>query len=154
MNIIFENATIQDFKSLLATVNEFYRYMAEEKNETFDPEKSIDAAKKHLRKFLKEKNCNFLLCKSEEAVLGYSFISIEKENSNISYINELFVVAQERSKGIGYSLLLESIKYLTSKNCKKIILTVSTKNRSAMNLYRKVGFSVDEFYYVDMNMTI
>ncbi|WP_374756324.1 GNAT family N-acetyltransferase [Dyadobacter psychrotolerans] len=51
-------------------------------------------------------------------------------------------------------LLLESLKWLKSENCKETILTVNTKNKSAMKLYRKVGFSFSKFYYIDMNKTL
>ncbi|TDE12308.1 GNAT family N-acetyltransferase [Dyadobacter psychrotolerans] len=102
MDLKFINATIQDTESLLVTVNKFYEYLAEEKNEPFDFKKSSSKNRRYIKKFLLQDNRNYIVCTRGEAVLGYSFISIEKGNLHLAYINEFFVIPDERRKGIGY----------------------------------------------------
>ncbi|MCF0056878.1 GNAT family N-acetyltransferase [Dyadobacter sp. CY356] len=154
MTLKYENATIEDFRSLIITVDEFYKYLAEEKNEVYDADKANTRNKRYLRKFLEDDNCTYIICKREKKIVGYGFLSIEKANQKVAYINEFFVLPEDRKKGIGYSILLESLKWLRSKNCKTTILSVNQKNKSAINLYQKAGFSLNEPSYVDMSFTI
>ena len=93
----------------------------------------------------------FTLWKKEEQnpFLGF-FLSIE-EDKIIAYllyteiydrieIEQFMVLDSFRNHGIGTQLLQKLIEYATDKQLQNITLEVREDNKSALHLYRKMGF--------------
>ena len=66
------------------------------------------------------------------------FLSFKKA-ADEGYIQNLAVLPEYRKKGIAFSLLKKLLE--SSKNLKFITLEVRQSNTSAINLYKKLGFS-------------
>ncbi|MEX0963924.1 MAG: GNAT family N-acetyltransferase [Pseudohongiellaceae bacterium] len=62
-------------------------------------------------------------------------------------IENLIVTKDERSRGIGKSLLLFARRLAESKNCYKVTLMTKEKGSDSDSFYRSVGFSSDEIGY-------
>lgn len=60
--------------------------------------------------------------------------------NDVAHIAELCVSPQYRRAGLGYELLRKSIETLRSAGAKRISLTVTTANESAVRLYERCGF--------------
>lgn len=56
------------------------------------------------------------------------------------YVSVLSVDEKHRGKGIGSSLLSESIEIAKRKNCRRVLLDVYRDNEAAIALYEKLGF--------------
>ncbi|WP_195914015.1 GNAT family N-acetyltransferase [Planomicrobium sp. YIM 101495] len=71
---------------------------------------------------------------------GYIYVEAEPEFGEASI--EFFAVEEsERGNGVGATLLTGALQWLfTFENMDSITLCVNSKNRSAINLYKKVGF--------------
>lgn len=80
-----------------------------------------------------------------DLVIGYLSYSIMYEKAEI---NNIYVLKQYRSQGIGSKLLDYLIK--KCKDCENITLEVRKDNESAIFLYKKYGFkevAIREKYY-------
>ena len=77
----------------------------------------------------------------------YIFLLIDNDNlvgSVACYGNEvddLFVNKKYQGRGIGKQLLLWAMKYIRNKNNLPIVLHVAAWNRTAIELYKSVGFT-------------
>jgi ribosomal protein S18 acetylase RimI-like enzyme len=66
---------------------------------------------------------------------------------DVGHIAELCVMPHSRRAGLGYELLRQSIQTLRKAGAKRISLSVTTANESALTLYRRCGFrEVRRFY--------
>lgn len=65
---------------------------------------------------------------------------IENAYQKMSYIDDVFVLKNYRNKGIATLLMKEFEKITKLKHYPKIRLGVNTKNASAIELYKKLGF--------------
>jgi ribosomal protein S18 acetylase RimI-like enzyme len=57
------------------------------------------------------------------------------------HITQICVAPSQRGKGIGYTLLRQSLLALAAHGCRTVGLTVTSKNSDAIRLYRQMGFS-------------
>ena len=58
-------------------------------------------------------------------------------------LNRIAVLKEFRRHNIAVSLLKTAIEHLLSEDCSKVILEVRSLNAAAINLYKKLGFTVD-----------
>jgi len=72
-------------------------------------------------------------------IVGYSLFHI---NKNSIYIADVYVSPKYRGKGIAMKLLAASENLKKRFKKKFVEVDVSKKNRSAYNLYKKLGFKV------------
>lgn len=98
--------------------------------------------------------------KSEKnSIVGYSMSRIEFGLSNFSFsftkkghIISIAVLNEYRKKGIGYSLMKETLERMRKMGAKEAYLEVRVTNYPAINLYKKLNFVVVnriEGYYSD-----
>ena len=73
----------------------------------------------------------------EDNIIGYNVIRLEDNSIEVGPIG---VLPTHRGKGLGRTLLLESINRITPKNQQTVWLTVSTGNTPAYKLYSNLGF--------------
>ena len=62
---------------------------------------------------------------------------------NIGYIEELYVLPEERNQKFATKLICETYKYFAQNNIKRVILTTEEHN---YNFYKKLGYKLDETY--------
>jgi ribosomal protein S18 acetylase RimI-like enzyme len=60
---------------------------------------------------------------------------------DIGHVTQICVAATERGKALGYELMRHSMLALAAHGCRKVSLTVTASNESAIRLYRQMGFS-------------
>ena len=82
-----------------------------------------------------------LMC-HEEKIVGYCWTEVTSDvEGRISMIGS---DPESRGKGIGRKVLLAGLAYLNSKGVSTAVLTVDSKNRTARNLYKSVGFKLSK----------
>ncbi|MFW9921652.1 MAG: GNAT family N-acetyltransferase [Candidatus Thorarchaeota archaeon] len=126
----FTNKQLEDvvFETFRASADEWVKSMSDpqlngsvqgwlKRDETFDPEASI-------------------VFKRDGAIIGYNVMRIEGDAIEVGPVG---VFPAYRGKGIGRSLILESIHRIPEDQY-RVWLTVSTGNTSAYNLYSHLGF--------------
>jgi diamine N-acetyltransferase len=60
------------------------------------------------------------------------------------YLDDLYVVASYRGKGIGRRLLEEIISIGKRENCKRLKWQVSKWNEAAISFYKNIGAAIDD----------
>ncbi len=102
-------------------------------------------------RFLKEESTIFLVLDDNNEALGFTqlypnFSSVSMKRDYI--LNDLFVTAAARGKGVGKALLLRAQEFSSKENAKGIMLETAFDN-PAQHLYEKLGWKkdVEVFYY-------
>jgi ribosomal protein S18 acetylase RimI-like enzyme len=139
--MIVRQATINDLEQLsilFAQYRVFY-------GQSFEP----GAAKLFLEvRLTKEESIVFIAIENEEVVgftqLYPSFSSVGMKK--IWILNDLFVSAGHRQKGIARSLINHVIEYSKTSGRRKVALSTAYDNINAQKLYESLGFVREDFY--------
>lgn len=65
-------------------------------------------------------------------------------------LNDLFVLAAVRAKGIGASLLHAARAHAIETGAVRLVLATAKDNRQAQSLYRKLGWQADSFLHFEL----
>lgn len=101
-------------------------------------------SKKYLQKLkdlLGEKKSFQMFAKDDNgAFAGYIASAEKKERPCLLWIVELFIDPKYQGRGVGSSLLEQTIQEAKKKNLDGLITQTEFENLPAQNLYKKVGF--------------
>jgi len=136
MEITIRNAVELDFPQIVELIRELAIF-----------EKTPQKMTNNVEKMTKEKEFfnSFVAETTDKKIVGYTtyihcyFTWVGKS----LYMDDLYVKPEFRGKGIGTKLLQQVIVYAKSSQCHKIRWQVSSWNTPAMDLYRKLGASID-----------
>lgn len=105
------------------------------------------------RNFIKER-----LSKDDSAIFAFfedsimrGFVQLYPSFSSVAmrrtyYLNDLFVSADFRRKGIAEVLINKSIDFAKENSAARITLCTQIENDAAKNLYNKCGFTINTAY--------
>jgi ribosomal protein S18 acetylase RimI-like enzyme len=93
---------------------------------------------KKLNNTIKGKNKRFIVKKNGELIGHIKLFNKKSPHNHIIELTSLIIKKEERGKGIAKQLIEYSIK--KNKNNKMFVLAVDTKNKKAIELYKKMGF--------------
>ena len=79
-----------------------------------------------------------IIANNSECDIGFITFDISSDTADIE---DVFVLPDYRKNGVGYALINNAFTYLRSKGVEKVFLEVRESNLSAINLYKKCGFS-------------
>ncbi|HEY0655143.1 MAG TPA: GNAT family N-acetyltransferase [Chryseosolibacter sp.] len=85
----------------------------------------------------------YVVLNDTEIIGTYRLIPKTHRQSHILYLGGFTVKTAMKGKGIGFEILMHIKQEAQKKNFKRIELTVDTDNRTAISLYRKVGFEIE-----------
>ncbi|MCF6095260.1 GNAT family N-acetyltransferase [Microaerobacter geothermalis] len=85
------------------------------------------------------------ILKSFEKEIGLAEVLRCFENPNEAYIYGVSIIPNYRGKGLGKFFVQHIIKDLSDMNFRRIVLTVSEENKSAIHLYTSLGFSTVDY---------
>ena len=74
----------------------------------------------------------------------YGF-GMNEELRKVASIEELYLDAPYRNRGIGQQILREIFEYARQQQCEEISLSVDAANTAAFSLYQKLGFSIRSY---------
>ena len=103
---------------------------------------------------LSSQNYIYLVAEIEQNIVGYAGASISYEQADILSV---CVNYDFRKRGIAFELMHKLTDFLKSKNVLEVFLEVEENNSSAINLYKKLGFtqiSKRKNYYGDKSALI
>lgn len=135
---------------------ELNEYLNDLSREKFDSTlsktwKRSEECKKYFSSFFEEDA--FIICAySESQMIGYLSASVYeadefREKMLIAELENIMVLPEHQSKGIGKRLYEEFIAWAKRKNADRVKVGVFCKNKNAISFYKKLGF--EEY---DMNM--
>ncbi|QNO13666.1 GNAT family N-acetyltransferase [Alkalicella caledoniensis] len=78
----------------------------------------------------------------DSSLVGYAFVTQDSlKNGNVEFIG---VNPRYQKKGIGYKLMNGALDWFKLKKSREVILSVNANNTQAINLYKKVGFTIKD----------
>jgi ribosomal protein S18 acetylase RimI-like enzyme len=99
-----------------------------------DPDRDID------RKVARDPD-NLLVLEVDGQLIGSVMVGYEGHRG---WINYLVVHPDHQGRGLGQALVDEAERRLAALGCPKVNLQVRSSNRSAIDFYRRIGYSVDD----------
>lgn len=97
----------------------------------------------------KNTQATYVVAEENHTIIGFCGMWIVLDESQITNVA---VMPEGRGKGIGESLMRESMRIAREKGCVVMSLEVRVSNTVAQNLYRKLGFQaggIRKGYYTD-----
>lgn len=143
--MIIRQASIKDLEQLSLLFAQ-YRVFYEQ---SFEP----GACREFLEERLNKEESVIFVALDKEAYAGFtqlypSFSSVGMKK--IWILNDLFVSAEHRQKGIAQALINHVIDYSKLTGRKKVVLSTAYDNLNAQKLYEKLGFSRENFYTYEL----
>ncbi len=80
----------------------------------------------------------FYVVEDKGKIIGTT--ALEKEDADTAKLKRMYLIKTYRRKGLGKKLLEMALSFAEKKNYKKIILEVYSKNKAAINFYKKNKF--------------
>lgn len=141
--IIIRRASEADVESIATLVVRFYMF-----NEEFDPAmevsedikgKAIDIVRRRI-----ESKELVLVATQEGKIVGYVY-GVVTENpllarKKIGVLKELYVIPEERGRGVATVLIENAMKELSSMGVSYVAVEFPTRNIVARKFYEKLGF--------------
>lgn len=149
--ITVKRARISDSKMLAVLIHELvtsiYKNIKSKDNLVLKINKPTSAiTKKHLdyaKSFIKSKNYYCFMAFFNNEPAGYVLFNIDDaifyDIEKYGFIYDLYVREKFRGKKIASLLMDFTKKFLKSKGCSYFILSVNSKNKNALGIYRKWG---------------
>ena len=117
------------------------------KNSTYDP-KSFET---EFDEVLASNQRMILVVEKDKKLVGYLLgEEIKNPFKHFGYIDDIFVSKDFRGNGLGAALLKEFMNLLRLEGIKKFRLGVSIKNKVALEIYQRLGFTID-YYEMEYN---
>ena len=111
-----------------------------------DQYRSVSGARRFLTNIVQYPGCGSFFAPASYAATdvsshqlhGISLASLVA--SDIGHITQVCVAPADRSTGLGYELVRQSLLALAAHGCRIVSLTVTAANESALRLYQRMGF--------------
>ena len=147
MKIEIKKATLKELEAIRKMNQELFKYDYENFDKNINYKWSLTKAHKECyEKDISGKNSAVFLALINKKIVGYILCKIidaeiYSKDKKLAFLEDMFVVKEHRSSGIGTMLVNEFLKWEKLKGVKRATVTVSIKNKKAINFYRKAGFS-------------
>ncbi len=142
-NLIIRNADLKDLEIIQKLNNELFDLELKNYDTTLVKDWAIsNEGKEYFEDLIN--NHFVMVALLDDEIVGYLAGTINEKGSyeNIQYgeINNMFIKDSYRGYGVGKALVNEFKMYCKSKGINDLIVTASSKNKNAINFYKKNGF--------------
>jgi ribosomal protein S18 acetylase RimI-like enzyme len=73
-------------------------------------------------------------------------ILCSRVKSDVGHVTQVCLAPEQRHRGLGQALVASAANELRKRNCTTLSLTVTQANMRAVDLYKKLGFSIDRVF--------
>lgn len=108
-------------------------------------------SKRSFRWMIQKGNCDFILARDEEEVVGYILVLYHR-GTHLARLYSFAVTPERRGRGIADILMQHGEKLAVDRNCIYMRLEVHSKNQAAIRFYERYGyhpFGLFKDYYED-----
>lgn len=147
MNIVIDFATINDLKD----IQNLNLLLFKKEQKEYDKKLNVnwpfdEEGINYFTDCIKNENGCIIISKIDDKIIGYlaGRIKINRNKSrnlkNQAEIGNMLVLEKYRNKKIGTKMVKEFFKWAKNKGIINIRVTASSKNKKALDFYRKNGF--------------
>ena len=141
-------ATLDDVEQIQRLNEEFWRYNAELMPYYFQPGQDTG---EYPRNMITSEDSDLIIAVENDAIVGLACVKESKTmpyaavvQHKYTHVNDLFITASHRGKGIGKMLMNAVKEWSLARNHDYINLTVLSGNNRALDFYLDLGFGVTE----------
>lgn len=140
----------EDFQAAAAVITAAYRNHVDA--EINDQYRTLNGALRFLNNIVRFPGCGVFdnraslvaVDESSGAVIGVILCSRVRED--VGHVTQVCVLPGQRGRGIGKALILAACGELQRRGFNSLSLTVTAANRGAVELYRRLGFSINRAF--------
>jgi (aminoalkyl)phosphonate N-acetyltransferase len=139
-----------DLTTRLATVSDvaiIYNFLCELEEETFD----FELFQQIFNRNLQNPECHYFLTFDGSLCVGYASVHAQwllHHCGKVGEIQEMFVIADYRSKGVGSLLMQELMNVAERENFKILEVTANKKRLDTHRFYQRKGLEPTHFKFV------
>ncbi|HZF63778.1 MAG TPA: GNAT family N-acetyltransferase [Chitinophagaceae bacterium] len=136
MDSIIRLATEEDYPAIFFLIQEFAAFQR-------TPHKVSNS----IEQMRKEKDLfRSIVAEDNGEIVGFAsyYFTYFSWTGKAIYLDDLYVVASYRGKGIGRRILEEIISIGKRENCKRLKWQVSKWNEAAISFYKNIGAAIDD----------
>jgi ribosomal protein S18 acetylase RimI-like enzyme len=146
----FRNWSEEDFQSGAALITSAYREHVD--SEINDQYRSLAGSLRFLNNIIRFPGCctfdgeaSFVArSRLSGALLGLILCSRVKHD--VGHVTQVCLAPEQRNRGLGQALIAAAASELRRRHCTTLSLTVTQANVRAVDLYKKLGFSIDRVF--------
>lgn len=139
-----------DFQVAAATITAAYREHVD--SEINDQYRTLAGSLRFLNNIVRFPGCGTfdpeasLVVRSRVNRVLIGLILCSRVRNDVGHVTQVCLLPEHRRRGLGKALLRAAAGELRKRNCSSLTLTVTENNASAVDLYRKMGFSVHRVF--------
>ncbi|MCI0351384.1 MAG: GNAT family N-acetyltransferase [Acidobacteriales bacterium] len=149
-DVEFRKWSEDDFQSAAALITAAYREHVD--SEINDQYRTLAGSLRFLNNIIRFPGCGTFDAESSfvarsrmsGAMLG--LILCSRVKSDVGHVTQVCLTPEQRNRGLGQALISTAAGELRRRSCTTLSLTVTQANVRAVELYKKLGFSIDRVF--------
>jgi len=124
-----------------------YQFICELEEEIFD----FSLFRSILHRNLQNPDCHYFLAFDDESCVGYASVHVQwllHHCGRVGEIQEMFVVADYRNKGVGTLLMQALVEVATRENFQVLEVTANKKRLDTHQFYERQGFIQTHYKFI------
>ena len=140
----------QDYQSAAAVITAAYRGHID--SEINDQYRTIAGSLRFLNNIVRFPGCgqfdggSSFIAYHRQSRTPVGLILCSRVKNDVGHITQVCVLPEHRGKGVGEALLAANVQDLKRRRFSKLSLTVTEANKSAVDLYKRLGYHIERVF--------
>jgi ribosomal protein S18 acetylase RimI-like enzyme len=149
-DVEFRKWSENDFQSAAALITAAYREHVD--SEINDQYRTLAGSLRFLNNIIRFPGCGTFdgdasfVARSRRSGAMLGLILCSRVKNDVGHVTQVCLTPEQRNRGLGQALISIAASELRRHNCNTLSLTVTQANTRAVELYKKLGFSIDRVF--------
>jgi ribosomal protein S18 acetylase RimI-like enzyme len=149
-DVEFRKWSEDDFQSAAALITAAYREHVD--SEINDQYRTLAGSLRFLNNIIRFPGCGTFdgeasfVARSRMSGAMLGLILCSRVKNDVGHVTQVCLAPEQRNRGLGQALISTAASDLRRRNCNTLSLTVTQANVRAVELYKKLGFSIDRVF--------
>jgi ribosomal protein S18 acetylase RimI-like enzyme len=149
-DVEFRKWSEEDFQNAAALITGAYREHVD--SEINDQYRSLAGSLRFLNNIIRFPGCGTFdaeasfVARSRGSGAMLGLILCSRVKSDVGHVTQVCLAPEQRNRGLGQALIATASNELRRRNCTCLSLTVTQANVRAVDLYKKLGFSIERVF--------
>jgi ribosomal protein S18 acetylase RimI-like enzyme len=149
-DVEFRKWTEDDFQGAAALITAAYREHVD--SEINDQYRTLAGSLRFLNNIIRFPGCGTfdgeasLVARSRLSGAMLGLILCSRVKSDVGHVTQVCLAPEQRNRGLGQALIAAAATELRRRHCTILSLTVTQANVRAVDLYKKLGFSIERVF--------
>jgi ribosomal protein S18 acetylase RimI-like enzyme len=149
-DVEFRKWSEEDFQNAAALITAAYREHVD--SEINDQYRSLAGSLRFLNNIIRFPGCGTFdseasfVARNRRSGAMLGLILCSRVKSDVGHVTQVCLAPEQRNRGLGQALIAIASNELHQRNCTCLSLTVTQANVRAVDLYKKLGFSIERVF--------